>query len=186
MNKKLLLLCALSVFHIEYTLSLILPLPFDEYSFVLARNELQAVDASPNATALSSKEKLVSIYFEKLKADEFKRTGLSDFYPLKPLENELDAIVSTDLYAILKDLPKGGNLHIHEFQMLNRRKLLEIVQASAEYDYLYICDKSKPYCQLNKCACGDYILKYFKNLTETTNDGWVKVKGSGKQKKNKG
>jgi adenosine deaminase-related growth factor len=153
-----------------------LPLPFNEYSFVLGRNYLKSLD-STSPRELTDKEKVVRIYFEKLKVDEFSRTGLSGFYPLKPLETILDSIVNSELYAQLKFLPKGGNLHMHEDQMANRRQLLEIIKSSEEYDYLYICDKTKENCIKNICNCTDYFLTYIKNST-FVKDGWVKVKDS--------
>ena len=154
-----------------------LPLPFDEYAYVKARKSLQSMD-SPSLNSRSETERLLTIYFEKLKASEFKRTGLTSFYPLKPIESQLANIVASDLYAQLRLMPKGGNLHIHETQMLDRRKLLELVQTMSEYDYLHICDKSIAYCQSSSCACADFLLKYFKNATEAANDGWLKVSGS--------
>lgn len=84
-----------------------LPLPFNEYSFVLARNYVKMFDSNGPIES-NDKEKVVKIYFEKLKADEFLRTGLSGFYPLQPIETVLDSIINSDIYAQLKLLPKGG------------------------------------------------------------------------------
>ena len=138
-----------------------LPLPFDEYAYVQARNELLRED-SLNFTVLSDRERIVSIYFEKLKVDEFKRTGMSSFIPARPIETELESMQASHLYAQLKSLPKGGNIHIHENQMLDRRIFLEMIRNSTEYDMLHICDKKhKAHCKTNRCTCTEYYLTYF-------------------------
>ena len=154
------------------------PLPLNEYSFVMARNNVKFLDTNGPKES-NEKEKVVGIYFEKLKADEFKRTGLSGFYALKPIETILDSLVNSDLYAQLKLFPKGGNLHMHESQMANRKNMLETIMANEEYDYLHICDKSnKFYCQTKSCKCTDYYLTFLKNSKYADTDGWVKVKES--------
>lgn len=159
------------------TLANSLPLPLNEYSYILARNRLKS--AEKNGSSLNSKEKVVSIYFEKLKCDEFAETK-DRFHPSRPLETELDLIKQRKLFTRLKELPKAGNLHVHENQMNDRRQFLEIIQKSeAEYNMLYICDKqNKPYCKTNNCTCSDYYLKYFFKESQANEDGWVKVKGS--------
>jgi len=65
-------------------------------------------------------------------------------------------------------LPKGGNLHIHEFQILDRKLFLESIKNSSEYDLLYICDQ-------NTCVNKKYYLSYFKGNVPL---GWTKVKNS--------
>ena len=166
----------LSFLFINIVLISALPLPFDEYSFVLARNRVKQMDRSDFYT--SQAEKTVSLYFEKLKYDEFGGTSVY-FYPARPIETDLELITKTTLYNQLKKVPKGGNLHIHDNQMLNRRTLLEIIQnsPSGEFDLLYICDKTKPICSTTRCTCSDFYLRYFYNEAQA-NDGWVKVKGS--------
>jgi len=65
--------------------------------------------------------------------------------------------------------------------MLNRKKLLEMIKSSEEYDYLYICDKiSSDFCRrnVNLCQCKDYYLKYIKKVNASYPDGWIKVKDS--------
>ena len=165
-----------------------LPLPFNEFSYIMARNRLKSIDQFQEETAsgwLRTKENVLNIYFEKLKAEELKATNsinpstTQHFYPSRPIETELALIQNSDLYRQLKLLPKGGNLHMHEGQMLNRRKLLELIQNSTEYDYLYICDKaSSDFCQQEKCQCKDFYLTYMQKINETNPDGWVKVKES--------
>lgn len=152
-----------------------LPLPFNQYAYIQARNELKS--KYDHFNLLSEKENLVNLYFEKQKIDEFRNTS-TYFYPSRPLESELDQIVNRTLYKLLKKLPKGGNLHMHETQMLDRRKFLELVYQLPEYDYLYICDKSSDAHCVNKpsdCNCTNYQLKYYKKAAPF---GWFKVKGS--------
>ena len=97
------------------------------------------------------------------------------FKPANPIEDELADMVNRPLYKLLKQLPKGGNLHMHENQMLDRKKLLQIIQNAPEYDFLYICDPNKPQCLTSVCNCSSYFLSYFPNGAV---DGWVKVDGS--------
>lgn len=153
------------------------PVPFDQHSYVIARNQIQKID-SLGLKEISGKERIVGIYFEKLKSDEFKRTRKS-FHGSKPIETEYSSISKSDLFSKLKLLPKGGNLHIHENQMLDRKYLLEMIKNTTEYDLLYICDKdAKPFCRTNQCSCNNYYLTYFKKLNNLNTDGWVKVKDS--------
>jgi hypothetical protein len=98
----------LLIFLIFVNLALIigcLPLPFDEYSYLLARNKVKQLDI--NETYLSSIEKSVSIYFEKIKSDEFRKTS-SFFYPSRPIEDVLDLIQGSSVYDLLKKVPKGN------------------------------------------------------------------------------
>lgn len=157
---------------LAYSLSCMfaLPLPYNQYAYMKARNNLTF-----RANSLNEKEKLVNLFMQKQKSDEFGQT-VKYFYPSRPIETELENITSRPIYGLLKQLPKGGNLHIHEFQMLERRKLLDIVFKSPEYDWLYICDKSNdPVCATKECNCLNYSLRYY---TKNVPNGWIKVKGS--------
>ena len=133
--------------------SLGLPLPMDEFSYILARNRLRDEDGDYGNAFLSDKEKVVSFYFEKVKDDEFTRLGLYNFAPARPIESELNDIQSSFVYSVLRQMPKGGNIHIHENQMLDRLLLLNIIKNSTEWDYLYICDPDKPVCQPDPSPC---------------------------------
>ena len=185
LNKSLFILILIKALS---AVALPLPLPFNEFSYILARNRLEFIDEKNlYHKVLSTREKIVDIYFQKLKSEEFKALNSSSpdtskyFYPSRPIETELVQIQNSNLYKQLKLLPKGGNLHMHEGQMLNRSKLLEMIQLSEEYDYLYICDKNNSkFCQINTnlCQCKDYYLKYFKKVNATNPDGWIKVKDS--------
>ena len=96
-----------------------LPLPFDQYSYMLARNKLTS-----RFNRLTFKENTVNLFMISLKHEEFHKT-LNHFYPSRPIEDVLENITSSKIYKFLHKLPKGGNLHIHELQMLDRRNLLD-------------------------------------------------------------
>jgi len=91
----------------------------------------------------------------------------------------LEVIQKRKLYQVLKKVPKGGNLHLHEDQVLNRRVLLEFIRESPEeFEMLHICDKqNKKTCRQIECECADYHLEYIPKNKPAT-DAWVKVKGS--------
>ena len=93
--------------------NLSLPLPYNQYAYMQARDKLTFRELN-----LNPKEKCVNLQMEILKQNEFQNT-FKYFYPARPIET---------------DVPKGGNLHIHEFQMLDRRKLLEIVFKQTEFE----------------------------------------------------
>lgn len=186
-NIKKIMLLLLVICQLWSVSSVPLPLPFNEYSYIMARNMLKKTDqvSYPQEGPLQHKEKAVDIYFEKLKIDELNHTNSSIpsttkyFYPSRPIESEINKIFSSSLYSRLKLLPKGGNLHMHEGQMLNRRKLLQMVKDSTEYDMLFICDKiNAEFCKTHVCDCQDYYLSYFKKVNASNPDGWLKVKDS--------
>ena len=160
-KKSLLIVFLITIKYLDFSLSL--PLPLDEFSYILARNKLQLEDEETSNISLSNKEKVVSFYFEKVKYDEFTRLGLYNFAPARPIESELNDIQSSFVYSVLRQLPKGGNIHIHENQMLDRLLLLKIVQNSSEWDYLYICDPNKPVCQPkpSPCSCVKSFSSYY-------------------------
>ncbi|CAF0966613.1 unnamed protein product [Didymodactylos carnosus] len=135
---------------------------------MLARDNIRQHDlAFQSKNNLNVKENVVNLYFELLKSHEFNDTT-EYFYPSQPIETEVINITNRPLYRFLKLLPKGGNLHIHENQILDRKRLLEVIQNSSEYELLHICDQSS-------CETEKYYLKYFKsNIPQ----GWTKVKGS--------
>ena len=157
-----------------------LPLPLNQYAYMLARNELRRSDSSlMRLRAFSDKERQVNLYFEKQKDVEFMETK-SFFFPARPIEENLDKIFQRPLYKLLKTLPKGGNMHMHEFQMLDRKRFLEMIKRSSDdYDMVYLCLKAKVHeCQTTpkSCDCIENVLRYFKkNIPK----GFVKVKESG-------
>ncbi|CAF4185372.1 unnamed protein product [Rotaria socialis] len=155
-------------FSILFSNTILLPLPFNQYAYMLARERIKQHDRSVQAqNRLNSNEKIVNLYLELLQANEYVHTK-DYFYPSRPIETEIKNITNSVLYHFLKLLPKGGNLHLHEFQVLDRELLLESIKNSAEYDLLYICDQ-------NDCITNKYYLRYFKG---NISSGWTKVKDS--------
>jgi adenosine deaminase CECR1 len=151
-----------------------LPLPFNQFSYVQGRNKLKSKYEHFNM--LTPKENQVNLYMEYQKRAELRNTS-SYFYPSRPIESELEKIVQRPMFNMLKKLPKGGNLHMHETQMLDRTKLLKFILELPEYDYVHICDKQNdPRCSNTNCTCISYQLKYFKKSPAP--NGWLKVKGS--------
>jgi len=147
---------------------------------MLARNEIRNMETKfQNIHSLSHREKVTHLYLERIKQLENAQTH-DRFLPSIPIEDVRDEIMNRQLYQIMRGLPKGGNLHMHEPEMLDRRVFLEIITSDAElFEMLYICDKlNKPECVYNVdvCNCSSYQLKYF--AKPYPDDGWVKVKGN--------
>jgi hypothetical protein len=149
-----------------------LPRPYNVYAYSRARNELES--PYDHADSLTVREHLVSLYMEKAKLDEISQIS-GYFYPARPIETEIGALPYRPLYQLLRKLPKGGNLHMHESQMLDRKRLLEIVFASDEFNFLYICDKlNDPACKKANCTCTQFSMDYFPN--GPGQPGWVYIK----------
>ena len=145
-----------------------LPLPMNEYAYMIARSAIKQHDRSVQAqNKLNAKEKIAHLYVEYLQAEEYRNTR-NYFYPSRPIETVLDNITASSFYKFLLQLPKGGNLHLHESQILNRRLLLESIRNSSEYDLLYICDHVH-------CNEKRYYLQYHQNAPSYL---WIKVKDS--------
>lgn len=148
---------------------LTLPFPDNQYAYMKARQTIkqhgQAVQAQ---SRLNPKERVVNLYVEYLRTKEFQETR-NFFYPSRPIENQVDKITARSFYKFLLSLPKGGNLHIHEFQILDRRVLLQSIQRSAEqFDMLHICDQTE-------CGANKYYLRFYK---QNAPSGWTKVLNS--------
>ena len=60
----------------------------------------------------------MNTYLEYLKWQEFEATR-GYFLPAKPIEKVLDKIKQSDVYRVLKELPKGGNMHLHQSKKLS-------------------------------------------------------------------
>ncbi|CAF1231950.1 unnamed protein product [Adineta steineri] len=156
------------LFSILFSNIILLPLPFNQYAYMLAREQIKQHDrAVQGQNNLTSEEKIVNLYFQVLRANDFISTK-NYFYPSRPIETELENITNSPFYQFLTLLPKGGNLHLHEFQVLDRKIFLESIKNSPEYDLLYICDQ-------NSCLTKKYYLNYFQNNIPP---GWTKVKNS--------
>jgi hypothetical protein len=59
-------------------------------------------------------DQVVDRYLQYLKWQQFTETKDTGFYPSRPIEEVLDDVTSTPLYDVLRQLPKGGNMHSHE------------------------------------------------------------------------
>lgn len=156
-----------------------LPLPFNQYSYIQARQKLRA--DYENYDKLSYKELTVNLFLQRLKTTEFQATS-KYFYPSRPIESELEKIKDRELYQILWRLPKGGNLHMHYDQMLDRHRFLTLIQQEMpdEFNIIHICDKdSDPVClqDPSQCKCTPYQLKYIANEAKRQ-PGWIKVSES--------
>jgi adenosine deaminase CECR1 len=143
----------------------------NQFTYMKARNELAS--SNQHYFNMSAKENLVNVYLQKLKKSEFNKSvdNLA-----RPLETNLKQIQASELYHLLRFLPKGGNLHAHEIEMLDRRRFLQIVFDSPEFEYLHICAKSNDQPCLDEsanCTCKENYLRYF---AKTPPNGWVKVK----------
>ncbi|CAF1071022.1 unnamed protein product [Rotaria sordida] len=156
------------LFFLLFSNIILLPLPLNQYAYMLARERIKQYDRGVQAqNNLTSKEKVVNLYLELLQANDYMNTK-NYFYPSRPIEKVFENITKSSLYQFLISLPKGGNLHIHESQVLDRKLLLEHIMNSSEYDFLYICDQ-------DNCTTNKYYLNYFKSNPSSE---WTKVKGS--------
>ena len=123
-----------------------------------ARNQLTSYSSSGHDWSV--KEKAVSFYLEKLKRDENAETPLMNM-------NE-----NSELYQMLRRMPKGGNLHLHEIEALSRPKFLNFIFSSDKLlEWLYICDEPV------LCTTTPYHMRYFSRNIGDKN-GWTRVKGS--------
>ena len=103
-----------------------------------ARNELVKIDSQTSQSyLLNEKEKVVNLYMEMFKKAEYESTK-EFFLPSRPIESYISFLYERQMYKLLKELPKGDNLHLHDYQVFDRRKVLEIVMNMTEYEYLYI------------------------------------------------
>lgn len=59
-------------------------------------------------------ELIVDHYLQYLKWAEFIETKDTGFYASRPVEEVMDYVRHTRLYDVLRQLPKGGNMHSHE------------------------------------------------------------------------
>ena len=155
-------------------------MPTNKYMYMMARNELKSLETTyQKFMLLNEREKAVNFYLLDLKSKEYVNT-YEKYLPALPVEKVLKNIMSRPLYSMLRLLPKGGNLHMHEPEMLDRRVFLNLIQQDPElYDMLYICDKeNKTQCAArvsnsSVCNCSSYSLSYFSKEPAL---GWTKVR----------
>lgn len=138
------------------------------YEYMTRRNEL----SHHSRCSMSHTETMVNIYLQSLRQREQE---ISEIYLTRPLENHLTEIPTrSELFKTLLDMPKSGQLHLHEYEALNRRLLLEIIANSTEWDFLYICDKeSNLACRTSKCDCNQNHLKFI--TKNPVPPGWTKI-----------
>ena len=63
-------------------------------------------------------------------------------------------------------------MHLHEYQELDRSKLIDLLTESIDYEYLYVCD------QIDDCKNINYFLNYFKGNENDIPKGWTKFSES--------
>ena len=65
-------------------------------------------------------------------------------------------------------------MHLHEFQELDRSKLIDLLSKSIDYEFLYICDQIKH----DNCKNMKYFMNYFKDNKTEVPEGWTKLADS--------
>ncbi|XP_013410098.1 adenosine deaminase 2-A [Lingula anatina] len=149
--------------------------PFmSEYEFSRRRDELirEEREYAGHLRELTADEKIVDNYLEYLKWQEFIATE-DKFLPSVGLEGVLDDIVNSKVFKTLKKFPKGGNMHLHENHILSKKKMLDIVFASEDFEHLHVA--------VDVPESKKWRLDFFLNPPA----GWEKVKGNPKYTKEK-
>lgn len=110
-----------------------------EYQYALQRDLLQEKERkfTEYTHVLSEDEKIVGNYLEFLKWKEFEATR-DNFLPSRPIKRVLPSIKKSNMYKVLKKLPKGGNMHLHHNHVLSKSKMLDIIMKSTVYEHLYV------------------------------------------------
>jgi adenosine deaminase CECR1 len=153
-----------------YILIIELSLQIDPSEYMRLRDELEFKSkGSYNNRFLTLKETQLDLFLKNEKLDELSKNSLIHFN--LPIEDYINRInKDTLLYKLIEKMPKGGNLHMHEPEMLNRRTFLEIIFNSTEFNYLYICNKEK----YPKSSCLINSFKFFP-IKEIVPYGWESV-----------
>ncbi|KAK2193588.1 hypothetical protein NP493_11g04015 [Ridgeia piscesae] len=143
--------------------------PANEYEYSVKRDSLREKEKqfAGESLAMSEDEQIADRYLQLLKRQEFKATRKTGFPPSRPLEETLDTIVHSDVYRVLKMLPKGGLLHSHENHQLSRSILVDIVWNCSDFQHLYILPENHP--------TDPWTLDFF--ISPPPGEGWEKVKG---------
>ncbi|WAR17117.1 AGSA-like protein [Mya arenaria] len=118
-------------------------LGYTEYKFARQRDLLEDKEkefANDNIL-LTHDEKIVDNYLGFLKRQEFERTR-HDFPPSRPIELVLPTIRESKVYSVLKKLPKGGNMHLHQGHILDKKVMLDIIFGSYLINYLCVNTKN--------------------------------------------
>ena len=139
----------------------------DSYLYILKRNQLKQ-NFDRILMNKTIEENIVGFYFDFLKNKELKYENKYFYYPI---ESNIELIQkNSSLYKFLRNMPKGANLHLQEFQELDRSKVLDLLSESLDYNNLYICDQiNSAYCKNTK-----YFMNYFRNK-KSVPKGWTKL-----------
>lgn len=116
------------------------------------------------------KEYIVNLYLQILKSNEIKYENKHFYYPIEKTLNFIQS--KSKLYKLLRKFPKGGNLHLHEYQELDRSKLIDLLIDSVDFADLYICDQVDSINNNSSCENSKYSLNYFKNAPPS---GWTRL-----------
>ncbi|MBN2063510.1 MAG: hypothetical protein JW745_01820 [Sedimentisphaerales bacterium] len=80
----------------------------------------------PKKLSLSDKEQKAAIKFEELKNDVYRTQAPAQPWISRPFYEVKDKIAQTELYEVLKQMPKGGILHLHPSAMGDLPKAIDI------------------------------------------------------------
>ncbi len=95
----------------------------EEREALVAKNKALAFDSEME---LSAEEKRVACYFEELKKELFTRYKKEGkFPPSKNFLLEKEQIRSTPLYSFIRQMPKGGLLHVHSGSIATAKWMVE-------------------------------------------------------------
>ncbi|XP_052765532.1 adenosine deaminase AGSA-like isoform X1 [Mya arenaria] len=138
-------------------------LGYMEYKFARQRDLLEEKEKehANNNIVLTNDEIIADNYLGFLKRQELERTR-HDFPPSRPIELVLPTIRASKVYAVLKKLPKGGNMHLHQGHILDKKVMLDIIFGSYLINYL---------CVNTKNGSHQWELNFY----DTPPKGWVRI-----------
>jgi len=141
--------------------------PAHEYEYSLRRDYLleKEREMEGNNLTLNADEQIADRYLQYVKYEHFQETKVTGFPPQRPIQEVKDQIESSQVYRLLKSLPKGGNMHTHENHELSKATLLDIVWASPDFPHLYILPDDHP--------TEPWKLDFF--VTPPPGQGWMQV-----------
>ncbi|CAH1784022.1 unnamed protein product [Owenia fusiformis] len=139
----------------------------NEYHYAVERDRLKQEERkyAGYESSLNEDETIVNHYMQFLKWQEYNYTR-DTFVPLRPIEETYHHIIKTKLFATLKKLPKGGNMHIHEHHVLEKKQMLELAMNLSDWDHLYVTHPNQ--------SASPWQYNFF--INPPPNKGWVKFK----------